>query len=548
MKKWVSGSFATVIAAATIGMGGITPASAATAGDNALKDMKSMSKGHFQMVTSKENNVPTFVSGKLSKEKITSVADVKNYLKKKSDLFKMDPGKDLTFKKKTTDKLGMTHYEFQQTVKGVPVDDAIFTVHTNKAGEVTSVTGQVYPKATQAVDSVKAGLSKDEAVQKAWQHIDLTKKQTLGAKADGQKSLAFKSNVENTAEKSKLVVYPEKDKSALAYHVELQFIKPYPANWQIIVDANDGHIIQATNAASDATGSGTGVLGKKLTFNTTLNNGAYVLVDQSRGGGVETYSANNGSSLPGDLVSDADNSFTDKGQAAAVSAHYNIEKVYDYYKNNFNRNSYDNKGATLKSTVHYGNDYNNAFWNGQQMVYGDGDGRTFIPLSGSLDVTGHELTHAVTEYTAGLQYRSQPGALNESMSDVFGNFIEGNHDYLVGEDVYTPNTPGDALRSMSDPTKYGQPDNMSDYVHTGQDNGGVHTNSGIPNKAAYLTIESVGWDKAQKIYYRALTTYLSPRSQFSDARAALLQATSDLYGQGAEYNAVASAWDQVGVK
>lgn len=131
------------------------------------------------------------------------------------------------------------------------------------------------------------------------------------------------------------------------------------------------------------------------------------------------------------------------------------------------------------------------------MVYGDGDGTTFTSLSGALDVVAHELTHAVTERTAGLQYQNQSGALNESFSDVFGYFLDPT-DYLLGEDIYTPGVSGDALRSLSNPTQYGQPAHMSNYVNTTSDNGGVHTNSGIPNKAAYNTISSIGKAKAEK--------------------------------------------------
>jgi bacillolysin len=181
------------------------------------------------------------------------------------------------------------------------------------------------------------------------------------------------------------------------------------------------------------------------------------------------------------------------------------------------------------------------------MVYGDGDGSTFIPLSGALDVVAHELTHAVTERTAGLQYSNQSGALNESISDTFGYFLDPA-DYLVGEDVYTPGVSGDALRSMSNPEAYGQPSTMSGYVNTTSDNGGVHTNSGIPNKAAYYTIQSIGKAKAEQIYYRELTVYMTPTTNFSNDRASLLQAAADLYGSGSTtYNAVKSAWDQVGV-
>ncbi len=191
------------------------------------------------------------------------------------------------------------------------------------------------------------------------------------------------------------------------------------------------------------------------------------------------------------------------------------------------------------------------FGMGDEMIYGDGDGYEFIPLSGSLDVVAHELTHAVTQYSADLQYVNQSGALNESFSDVFGYFVDPNN-WDLGEAVYTPRVAGDALRSLSDPEKYGQPAHMKDYQFLPPteegDNGGVHINSGIPNKAAYLTINAIGKEKAEKIYYRALTTYLTPTSNFKQARATLLQSATDYDGyDSATYKAVENAWNQVGI-
>ncbi len=185
------------------------------------------------------------------------------------------------------------------------------------------------------------------------------------------------------------------------------------------------------------------------------------------------------------------------------------------------------------------------------MVYGDGDGKTFTSLSAADDVVAHELTHAVTEHSANLVYENQPGALNESMSDVFGYFVDPE-DWLMGEDAYTPGKPGDGLRSLSNPEQYNQPAHMNNYQNlpnTEQgDYGGVHINSGIPNKAAYLTITKIGKEKSEDIYYRALTQYLSSNSSFLDAKFALKQAASDLYGANStEVQQVVNAWNSVGV-
>ncbi|MDQ1147624.1 bacillolysin [Bacillus sp. SORGH_AS 510] len=489
--------------------------------------------------------VPSFVHGKLSTKAYKDKAAVKQFLKENKSLYKLDSDKDLTLLDVQKDELGRTHYNFVQSVQGVPVDGAKFKVHTDKNGIVTAVNGDVFPEASSYFKgALKAQLSKDAALNQAWKSIKLTKEDTLTNAEAGPMGKKF----EDTVEKAELVVYKKANDFYLAYKTNLQFIQPYPANWVVYVDAVNGNVLDSYNAVNDA-GTGVGVLGDTKTLNTYYSGGTYYLYDVTKpmSGVIETYTAKNLTRLPGSYSVDADNNFNATSQRADVDAHYYAGVVYDYYKNTFNRNSFDNNGATIRSSVHYSRNYNNAFWNGAQMVYGDGDGTTFRSLSGALDVVGHELTHAVTERTAGLEYQYQSGALNESISDTFGVFMDKG-DYLIGEDVYTPNKAGDALRSLSNPSLYGQPENMSGYVNTTSDNGGVHTNSGIPNKAAYLTISSLGTSVAEKIYYRALTVYLTPTSNFSNARAALLAAAADLYGTGSsQYNAVASAWSQVGV-
>ena len=492
--------------------------------------------------------VPSFVHGKLSTKAYKDKTAVKQFLKENKSLYKLDTDKDLTLLDVQTDELGSKHYNFVQSVQGIPVDGAKFKVHTDKNGIVTAVNGDVFPEAANYFKgALKAQLSKGVALEKAWKSINVTKEETITNAEAGPTGAKF----EDTVEKAELVVYKKANDFYLAYKTNLQFIQPYPANWVVYVDAVNGNVLNSYNAVADGatTGSGYGVLGDYKTFNTYFSNSTYYLYDVTKPmtGVIETRTASSRTSLPGNYSVDPDNQFNAVSQGADVDANYYAGKVYDYYMNTFNRNSFDNNGATIRSTVHYSRNYNNAFWNGSQMVYGDGDGTTFRPLSGALDVVAHELTHAVTERTAGLEYQYQSGALNESISDTFGVFLDKG-DYLMGEDVYTPNKAGDALRSLSNPSLYGQPENMSGYVNTTSDNGGVHTNSGIPNKAAYLTISSLGTSVAEKIYYRALTVYLAPQSDFSDARASLLAAAADLYGTGSsQYNAVASAWSQVGV-
>lgn len=544
IKNMSSKKLATIVLSTSLAFSTLLPSAsfAQTPSEKLMENMKIEQK-----LIEKGKDVPNFLSGKLSKQKVKTAKDAKDFLKANKELFKINPEKELTLLEKQTDELGMTHFTFAQSINGVPIDGAIFSVHTNEQNVVTTTAGQLYPDASNKLTSTKPSISGQKAIDLAWKEINLTEEQTnIGQ--DLQDEL---SNFEHTQVKKDLVIHQHDGSYTLAYKVQLQFIEPYGANWQIFVDAKDGAIVDAYNAVNDAgtTGSGYGVLGDAKTLNTYSSGGTYYLYDVTKpmNGVIETFTAKNRSIYPGYRSEDSNNTWTSSSQGADVDAHFYAGKVYDYYKNTHGRNSFDNNGATIRSTVHYGRNYNNAFWNGSQMVYGDGDGSVFAPLSGALDVVAHELTHAVTERSAGLEYRNQSGALNESFSDVFGYFLDPQ-DYLMGEDVYTPNQPGDALRSLSNPTLYGQPEHMNQYVNTTSDNGGVHTNSGIPNKAAYYTINSIGKAQAEKIYYRALTVYLTPTSNFSYARAALLQSAADLYGSGSTtYNAVKSAWDKVGV-
>jgi bacillolysin len=484
----------------------------------------------------KKKGIPNFVSGFLSSKPVKTKAEVLAFLQQNRDLFNLGAG-DFKVQKVEKDRLGMTHYRTQLTVDGIPVYGAEWLVHTNKDGNVIAMNGHLDPQLGNVDWQKSINLSADKAIKTAEKALNFTPKE----------------NTFTTEPTAKLYLYQKDGKWLPAYQVELTFLEPYPGRMFYFVNADNGEIVDSYNALESATGTGVGVLGDTKSLNTTQSNGTYYLIDQTKpmSGTITTYTANNGTTLPGPNVTDADDNFNSSSEAPAVDAHYYAGVVYDYYYNTFGRNSYDNNGSTIKSSVHYSTNYNNAFWNGTQMVYGDGDGSTFIPLSGALDVIGHELTHAVTESTANLTYQDQPGALNESMSDVFGMLIEAAHgdtDWDMGEDVYTPGVAGDALRSLSDPTLYNQPDNMANYVYTTSDNGGVHTNSGIPNKAFYNIATTIGLSKSQNIYYRALTQYLTSQSNFTDARNALLQAATDLYGTGsAEYNAVADGYAAVGI-
>ncbi|MEM7553644.1 MAG: M4 family metallopeptidase [Cyanobacteria bacterium P01_A01_bin.84] len=288
------------------------------------------------------------------------------------------------------------------------------------------------------------------------------------------------------------------------------------------------------------------------------------------------YDAKNAQKLPGILVRDeGDPPIDDEAVNEAYDA---AGATYDLYEQVFERNSIDDKGLRLDSTVHYGLNYENAFWNGSQMVYGDGDGEIFERFTKSVDVIGHELTHGVTQYEAGLIYFGESGALNESFSDVFGALVKqwlkkqtaAEADWIIGEGLLTQKVNGVGIRSMKNPgTAYDdtvlgkdpQPGHMKDIYKGQKDNGGVHINSGIPNRAFYLAaveISGYAWEKVGKIWYTALcddpkgvtrSDRLRSRADFKRAAQITVQIAGELYGdRSLEQKAVENGWNEVGVE
>ncbi|MGH6858572.1 MAG: M4 family metallopeptidase [Methylocella sp.] len=271
--------------------------------------------------------------------------------------------------------------------------------------------------------------------------------------------------------------------------------------------------------------------------------------------------------LPGDFVR-SETDTTPSRDKAANEAFDNAGATWDFYNQIFGRESVDNHGKTLVSSVHYGQKYDNAFWSGQQMVYGDGDGVIFQRFTAALDVIAHELTHGVTQFTAQLAYQDQSGALNESMSDVFGSMVKqwalgqtvGQADWLIGAAIMAPGFQGRALRDMANPgTAYDdprlgkdpQPGHMNDYVQTEADNGGVHTNSGIPSRAFVLAADAIGghsWEKTGKIWYVTLTERLTGNADFAKCAAETVSVARDLFPEDSSIAAkVAKAWADAGV-
>ncbi len=326
--------------------------------------------------------------------------------------------------------------------------------------------------------------------------------------------------------------------------------------WQVdnieIKDGNDASVLSNSGVADFVTARN----------KEEIVPGKYRLRSVARSG-VYTFDALNGTSysLAVDVV-DNDSLFADSRHGAGVSAHWGSEKSYDYFYIYHGRDSYDDNGSPILSYVHFDDGYFNAFWDGQRMTFGDGTSNA-SPLT-SVDVVAHELTHGVTGNSAGLIYRDESGALNESFSDIFGTAVEWyaegeSFDYLIGEDFQT-------LRSMSSPNQFGDPD-----TYQGQnwnfdpnfDNGGVHINSGVQNKWFHLlveggsgtddngrsyTVSGIGMEKALQISYRNLTVYLTPSSEYFDARLGAINSAADIYGgDSPEYQAVIDAWDAVGV-
>jgi Zn-dependent metalloprotease len=306
--------------------------------------------------------------------------------------------------------------------------------------------------------------------------------------------------------------------------------------------------------------------GPRLSADLSLKQPAALAVEGTKQRTI--FTAENHQDLPGRVVRAEKDKAT--GDKAVDEAFDGFGATYDFYWQIFDRNSINDEGLPLNGTVHFGQDYDNAFWDGQRMVFGDGDGEIFQRFTISIDVIGHELTHGVTEDEAQLMYQFQSGALNESVSDVFGSLVKqwskkqtaDKADWLIGEGLFVPGIQARALRDMKNPgtafddPKLGkdqQPGNMKDYLQTFEDNGGVHINSGIPNRAFCLAAMNIGgyaWEKTGKIWYETLRDpRLRPNTGFRRF-ARLTQANAvRLYSHtSSEAKAVADAWAQVGIK
>lgn len=451
-----------------------------------LEKLRSLSEGKLKF---QQKDGQVFFAGKLSKKSVPGNEAAIQFLEDNKQLFGIDDVKsELQIVDLRKDSKGDTFIRFNQVINGISVKDKQLNIHFDKNGTIVSVNGKI---------------EKDKSIEKLGSN-NLTESDAVRIATQKYKDMSLSRQPQATR-----MILTKDNKKYEVFKVNIYYTSPARGNWDVYVEASSGEIIKVENKIKfdgQTVGTGTDVLGRTRPLNLYLRSGNYEMSDLSSPATdyIKTYSANNTISN-GTLVTSNTNTFNLESHKASVSAHYNAGKVVDFYKSLFNRNSLDDKGMPIVSYTHFGSAYNNAFWDSGEMVYGDGDGTNFTYLSGDLDVVGHEMTHGVIENTANLVYENQPGAMNESIADVFGVLIEtynkynvssggswqfNSSDWVVGDEIYTPSISGDALRSLANPVLYGQPDNMSGYRYLPNDEngdyGGVHTNSGIPNKAAYL--------------------------------------------------------------
>ncbi len=463
-----------------------------------------------------------------------------------------DPSNELQITQTTTDNLGITHIRSQQYFKGIKVYGAESYLHigTEKdifTGRIAGITPEL---------ETTPGINAETAINAA---IEDLKARTIFKNLSAKEKQFLKYEFPEPS----LIIY----KNRLAYEIS---IRPnIVEEWKYYIDANSLEIIyyfNNTNSDGPTTATAYDLNGVLRTINTYLENGTYLLLNASetmynstkQEGFIMTLDANHTSTteLNYSMVTSSNNTWND---ASSISAHTNAKTAYAYLKNTFNRNSINGQGGDIISLINVadedGGSMQNAFWNGIAIFYGNG-GTYFDPLAGALDVTAHEMGHGVVSNTANLEYYGQSGAINETYADIFGSMVDRD-DWLIGEDIVKlPYYPSGALRNMANPHNggtsindyYWQPNHFSEVYIGEEDNGGVHINSGIGNYAYYKFATTVSKEKAEQVFYRALTYYLTSKSQFIDFRIAVVQSAKDLYGSNStEVTAAENAFDAVGI-
>ncbi|GAA2829596.1 M4 family metallopeptidase [Kitasatospora paracochleata] len=471
----------------------------------------------------------------------------------------------LVVKDAVVDADGARHFRYERTYAGLPVLGGDLVVHTSAKGAVSvdrAVEGSIAPA------TLSPKLTAEQAATTATGAV----RALVGGAHDADEAALASVSGAGTAT---LVVWAASGTPRLAYRTTVEGMRAdgTPSRQLLVTDAATGELLDSHEQiqTSNATGTGKGVFDGTVTLTTNYTGSTYQLKDNTRGG---QYTVDKN----GTLYTDADNvwgnGLASNGQSAAVDAQFGAAKTWDYYKNVHGRSGIRGDGVGAYSKVHYGSNYVNAFWDDGCfcMTYGDGSGNNH-PLT-AIDVAGHEMTHGVTSNTAGLNYSGESGGLNESTSDIFGTMVEfyanlptDTPDYLIGERLNL-NGNGTPLRYMDKPSKDGA---SADYWSSGVGNKDVHYSSGVGNHFFYLLSEGsgaktingvsynsptsngakltgIGRDKAAKIWYRALTVYMTSTTNYKAARTATLKAAIDLYGStSAEYKAVAATWSGVNV-
>ena len=538
---------------------------------NLLKDSS------IKIVRSSDTRLPIFITTPANallpantnaKFKNTNVSEtVKDlsfsYLKEISAITKMsDPINQFSISSIESDELGYTHIRMQEVFKGVKVYGGEVVIHLSKNGRGIRFNGNydIIP----ANLNLTPKISSSNAIQNAIN--DLSRKTPI------QKFSAIQSKLlDYNAPMIDTVIYKKSvdNNYALTYYITIH--PNIVQRFEYFVDAQTGIILNSFESSCTIDGPRTSTAldlnGVSRTINSYLTGSSYSLVDvtksmynaTTKSGSIYTLDAKNTTGTQSiDEITNTTNTWTNP---TAVSAHFNAGVAFDFYKKNHARNSIDGIGGTIYSVINVpdqtsGKAMDNASWNGKFISYGNGD-LVFKPLAGSLDVAGHEMTHGVVEKTAGLEYNGQSGAIDESMSDIFGCMIDSTN-WTIGESILKNTTyfKSGAMRSLKDPHNGGkslndmgwQPKHMSEYYYGSEDDYGVHINSGIPNYAFYLLANStVGRYNASKIFYRALTKDLTKKSQFIDLRLAVIQAAKEIFPNTDADLQVAASFDAVGI-
>ncbi|TMM58409.1 T9SS type A sorting domain-containing protein [Maribacter algarum] len=543
-----------------------------------------------RVLKSSEEGLPVFIESKATEPakisaKSQSAENVgANYLEDIKEILRVaNPSEEFQNISKKVDDLGQIHIKMQQVYKGVKVYGSEVVLHLNKKRQVQAFNGRSKP--TPKLESVTPKISFHKALSNI--EIDLGKAlpKTITAKSRLSDLLTPSSPEEE------LIIYSLNGQDILTRHITV-----FPSvmdRWEYFIDANTGKVIDKyyhtctfhydfneehkekknPRPLPPTNTSGADLNGVNRQLNTWSNGTQNYLIDTSKPmfnagqselpdnpvGGIMTLDLRGEASQPGVQIFHVTSSGNTWNNANGVSAHYNADISYEYFRTTFNRNSINGQGGSVISFINVGDEeggaLENAFWNGKAMFYGNGR-VAFKPFAGALDVGGHEMSHGVIGNTAKLEYRNQSGAINESFADIFGAMIDRD-DWKLAEDIVnTEYFPSGAMRDMQNPNngRNGlgengwQPKDMSEFYTGEQDNGGVHINSGILNRAYYLFATAIGKDKAEQVYYRALDNYLTKSSQFIDLRLSILRSATDLHGAGsAEVQAAETAFDTVGI-